>query len=171
MSHIWKTGMICPVYKKGDKLVYENYRGITLLMIGERVKSYAEEILGEYQCGFRPCRSTTDQIFVMKQIMERFYEYDVDIHILFVDFRQAFDSVRRNGLQKAFQEYQPKIIQLIRMTMSNTKARVKVNNTLSKEFEFKTGVKQGDGLSAILFDLALHKVINVIDQRGTIFGK
>lgn len=57
------------------------------------------------------------------------------------------------------------------MTMSNTKARVKVNNMLSEEFEFKAGVKQGDGLSAILFDLTLHKVINVIDQRGTIVGK
>lgn len=66
----------------------------------QRVRCYAEEILGEYQCGFRSGRSTTDQIFVMRQIMERFYEYDVDIRILFVDFRQAFDSVKLNGLQE-----------------------------------------------------------------------
>ena len=55
--------------------------------------------------------------------------------------------------------------------MKNMKAVVKVNNQKTKIFEFKTGIKQGDGLSANLFIIALHKVIRKIDQRGTIFNK
>jgi hypothetical protein len=62
------------------------------------LKEYSEEILGEYQCGFRPQRGTMDQIFIVRQILEKFYVHDIDFHLFFVDFKKAFDIVN----QKAF---------------------------------------------------------------------
>jgi hypothetical protein len=79
----------------------ENYRGITLLNVAykilsciilERLKEYSEEILGEYQWGFTPHRRT-DQIFVVRQILEKFYVHDIDLHLLSIDFKKAFDSI------------------------------------------------------------------------------
>ena len=80
MSDDWKVGLIVPLFKKDDKMKYENYRGITLLNVAykilssivlERLEEYSEEILGEYQCGYRTQRGTTDHIFVERQILEK----------------------------------------------------------------------------------------------------
>jgi hypothetical protein len=110
MPKCWKTGIICPIFKKGDKLVCENYRGITLLnvvykklsgVLNERLKEYAEKILGEYQCGFHSNRSTIDQIFIMRQMLDKHIEHESDLYMLFADFKQAFHSVNRKKLIEA----------------------------------------------------------------------
>jgi len=106
MPDDWKVGLIVPLFKKGDKMNCENYRGITLLNVAykilpriilERLKEYSKEILGVYQCGFRPQRRT-DQIFVVRQILEQFYAHDIDLHIHLIDFKKAFDSINQKKL-------------------------------------------------------------------------
>jgi hypothetical protein len=64
---------------------------------------YTEEVVGDYQCGFRKNRSTIDQIFAVRQILEKYYEHGADIHILFADFKQAYDSVYRKKLALEYQ--------------------------------------------------------------------
>jgi hypothetical protein len=94
MPQEWSTTIICPIYKQGDKLECHNYRGISLLnetyktftnILTSYIEPYAEELLGDYQCGFWKGRSTTDQIFSLRMILERTSEYKVDIHKLFID--------------------------------------------------------------------------------------
>jgi hypothetical protein len=69
-----------PVYKKGDKTNCSNYRGISLLPNTYKILSnillskftpYAEEIIGDHQCGFECNRSTADHIYCIHQILER----------------------------------------------------------------------------------------------------
>jgi hypothetical protein len=61
------------------------------------LKECSEEIFGEYHCGFRPHRRTTDQLFVVRQILENFYAQDIDLHLLFTDFKKAFDSIKKSA--------------------------------------------------------------------------
>jgi len=43
--------------------------------------------------GFRPNRSTIDNIFIVRQIMEKCHEFNIELHNVFIDYAQAFDSV------------------------------------------------------------------------------
>jgi hypothetical protein len=76
----WKESIIIPIYKKGDKTDCNNYRGISLLSTAYKILSnivlarlflYVNEVIGDHQCGFRRNRSTTDQIFYIRQILEK----------------------------------------------------------------------------------------------------
>jgi hypothetical protein len=77
-SH-WNEGIICPVYKKGDRLDCKIYRPITLLnvaynifaiILNQRLADIVEPTLGDYQFGFRPNRSTIHNIFTLRQIIK-----------------------------------------------------------------------------------------------------
>jgi hypothetical protein len=95
---------------------------------------YAEKILGEYQCGFHPGRSTTDQIFVMRQSMKKCFEYDVDLHALFIDFQQAFDSIRRRELLNAMEGFgiPRKLVRLAGLTMTESRSKAFIGGKTSR---------------------------------------
>ena len=56
------------------------------------------KFIGDHQCGFQHNRSTTDQIFCIHQILEKKWEYNEAMLQLFIDFKKAYDSVRREVL-------------------------------------------------------------------------
>jgi hypothetical protein len=110
----WKESIILPIYKKGDKTDCNNYRGISLSPTMHKILSsillsrlipYAEEIIGVRQCGFRRNRSTTDHMFFIRQILEKKWEYNEAVHQLFIDFKKAHDSVKREVLYNILIEY------------------------------------------------------------------
>jgi hypothetical protein len=110
--------------------------------------------------GFRPNRSTIDNTFIVRQIYEKCYEYNIDLHNIFIDFSQAFDTVNRGVIYSTLIEHNvpDKLIKLIKLTMQQTKIKLKVNNSYFERFETKTGVRQGDPLSALVFSAVLDSV-------------
>jgi len=74
MTEEWKESIIAPIYMKVHKTDCSNYRGTSLVsttykilpsILLSRLTPYAEEIIGDHQCGFRRNMSTTDHIFCM----------------------------------------------------------------------------------------------------------
>jgi sorting nexin-29 len=88
----------------------------------------------------------------------------------FIDFKQAFDSVDRQKNIQILQELRipNKLVQLIKMTIQNIEASVKIQNLTSKPFSISSGVRQGDPLSATIFNLILNSVIKKLNLRGDI---
>ena len=125
--------------------------------------------------GYRQERSTVDQIFTVRQILEKCSEHGKDTHHLFIDFKAASDSTDGRCLYAAMEELSisQKLIALVMTTMNNTQCRVKIKNRFSEPINIKNGVRQGDALACLLFNIALKKVIRdaAVNIRGTIFYK
>jgi hypothetical protein len=85
-------------------LLSTSYKILSTILLS-RLISYADEIIGDHQCGFRRNRSTTDQIFYTRQILEKKWEYNVTGHQLYEDFKKAYDSVRREALYNILVEF------------------------------------------------------------------
>jgi len=108
-------------------------------------------------------------------MIEKHNEHGLELYVYFIYFKQAFDSINWKRSFEAMDKMgiPQRLISLTRMTMCQTKARVKTDNQISAPFKFNKGVKQGDGLSTALFivALALHSAPQEIDQRGTLYTK
>ena len=96
------------------------YKILSNIMLS-RLIPYAKEIIGDYQCGFRRNRSTTDHIFCIRQVLEKTWQYDEEVHQLFIDFKKAYDSVRREILYKILIEIgiPRKLVSLIEMSLKH----------------------------------------------------
>ncbi|XP_052562347.1 uncharacterized protein LOC128092490 [Culex pipiens pallens] len=180
----WMDGVVCPIYKKGDKLDCGNYRGITLINAAYKILSqilcrlltpYARRFVGPYQAGFTGARATTDQIFSLRQILEKCREYNVPTHHIFIDFKAAYDTVDREQLWQIMHEngFPDKLTRLIKATLDRVMCHVRVAGELADPFQSHQGLRQGDGLSNALFNIGLEGVVRRagIDTRGTICNR
>ena len=166
----WMEGALCPLYKKGDRLLCENYRGICLLntaykvfarILYNKLTPYANAVVGEYQCGFRRDRSTSDQMFNVRLILQQGKEFNFHTHHLFIDFKAAYDSIHRDELYKIMKElgFPVKLIKLVAATLNDSKCCVKLQNDKSPSFTTHKGLKQGDALSTLLFNVVLEGIV------------
>jgi hypothetical protein len=78
--------------------------------------------MGDHQCEFWHNRSTTDQIFCIWQILEKKWKYNGKVHQLFVDFKKAYSSIRREVLYNILIEFgmPRKLVGIIKMCLNET---------------------------------------------------
>ena len=76
-----------------------------LKIILSRLKPQAERIIAEEQAGFRAGRSTTEQIFNLRILGEKYLQHQQDHYHVFIDFKKAFDRVWHAALWATMKKY------------------------------------------------------------------
>uniref|UniRef100_A0A3Q3T275 Reverse transcriptase domain-containing protein n=1 Tax=Mastacembelus armatus TaxID=205130 RepID=A0A3Q3T275_9TELE len=165
----WQTGVVVPLFKKGDRRVCSNYRGITLLslpgkvyarVLERRIRPVVEPRIQEEQCGFRPGRGTLDQLYTLSRVLEGSWEFAQPVHMCFVDLEKAFDRVPRDILWEVLQEYgvRGSLLGAIRSLYKWSRSLVRIAGSKSDLFPVHVGLRQGCPLSPVLFITFMDRI-------------
>jgi len=165
----FRCSLLMPIYKKGDPNSPSNHRGLSLNntsskvftgILNNRLNFWMNEndILNEYQAGFRQGYSTTDNIFNLVNIIELNKVDGKCTYALFVDLKCCFDSIPRSLMFFKLTAYglSTKFIRILRKLYTDNKSRIWDGSTLSSPFSVDRGVKQGCILSPSLFALYIN---------------
>ena len=94
------------------------------------------------QAGFRSKRGCSDQIFILRHIIQQSVEFRVPLVMLFIDFEKAFDSIHRPTLCRVFRSFglPCKYVNLIKNLHESSRCQVNVDGELSPEFHVSSDV-------------------------------
>ena len=181
----WKDGIIIPVHKQGNKLDVNNYRGITISsclgklfchIINDRICKELENrnYIKDEQAGFRKNHRTSDHIFVLKTIVDKYVlnaNKGDKLFACFIDFKKAFDTVWHKGLFLKLQKagIRGKIYQVIKSMYDGSQAKVKCRHLMSDPINITKGVHQGNVISPLLFNIFINDLSDdIIDLKAPI---
>ncbi|KAK3543034.1 hypothetical protein QTP70_008748 [Hemibagrus guttatus] len=165
----WATGVVIPLFKKGDRRVCSNYRGITLLslpgkvysrVLERRVRPLVESRIQEEQCGFRPSHGTLDQLYTLHRVLEGSWEFAQPVHMCFVDLEKAFDRVPRDILWEVLWEYGVRgpLLRAVQSLYNRSRSLVHIASCKSDLFPVHVGLRQGCPLSPVLFIVFMDRI-------------
>ncbi|KAK2899938.1 hypothetical protein Q8A73_013067 [Channa argus] len=171
-----RKSVLVPIFKnKGDVQSCGNYRGIKLMShtmkLWERVveaRLRAEVSICEQQYGFMPRKSTTDAVFALRTLMEKYREGHRELHCVFVDLEKAYDRVPREELWYCMRTsgVAEKYVRVVQDMYESCKTVVRCAVGVTEEFKVEVGLHQGSALSPFLFALVMDRLTDEVRQES-----
>ena len=166
----WTQSLVITLPKKGNLQLCQNYRTISLIshpskvmlkIILNRLQPQAEYIIAEKQAGFRAGRSTTEQIFNLRILGEKYLQHQQNPYHVFIDFKKAFDRVWHEALWATMRKYNinSSIIRAIENLYIKAQSAVLFNGSTGELFRTTVGVRQGCLLSPTLFNIFQKRIM------------
>ena len=128
--------------------------------------------IAEEQAGFRAGRSTTEQIFSLRILDEKYLQHQQNLYHVFIDFKKAFDRVWREALWATMREYNinASIIWAIENLYDKAQSAVLFNGSIGEWFRTTVGVWQGCLRSPTLFNIFLERIMceALDDHEGSV---
>ncbi|KAF1336404.1 Rxlr effector protein, partial [Globisporangium splendens] len=186
MPRSFGQGIVIPLRKKGDSPNPLDYRPITLLtttyklfakVLATRLQDILLWIIGEEQQGFVRDRLMENAILIMQAALDKAYHsstegFDDAPGIVMLDFMKAYDTLDRDFLYLVLSKFGfgRQFVDLVRRMHSDTTAQYLVNGELSREWEVKSGIRQGCPLAPLLFIVAAEILALAVQQDPYLEG-
>ncbi|KAK3540327.1 hypothetical protein QTP70_029586 [Hemibagrus guttatus] len=176
MPEEWRRSVLVPNFKnKGDVQSCSNYRGIKLMshtmkvwerVVEARLRKVVE--ICEQQYGFMPRKSTTDAIFALRMLMEKYRDGQRELHCVFVDLEKAYDRVPREELWYCMRKsgVAEKYVRLVQDMYARGRTVVKCAVGQTEEFKVEVGLHQGSALSPFLFAIVMDQLSEEVRQES-----
>jgi exonuclease III len=173
----FNEGWMCPIFKKSERSEIANYRPITVLntdykimtkAITTRLTGVIDSLIDTDQAGFIPKRSIFDQVKLAKLVLKHSEATEYNGAIVALDQEKAYDKIAHDYLWRiliAFNMPQ-NFINTVKRLYTNAHTSVMINGVLSQSFKIIRGVRQGDPLSCLLFNLAIEPLACAIRQSN-----
>ncbi|KAK3554979.1 hypothetical protein QTP86_002411 [Hemibagrus guttatus] len=176
MPEEWRRSVLVPIFKnKGDVQSCSNYRGIKLMshtmklwerVVEARLRKVVE--ICEQQYGFMPRKSTTDAIFALRILMEKYRDGQKELHCVFVDLEKAYDRVPREELWYCMKKsgVAEKYVRVVQDMYERSRTVVRCAVGQTEEFNVEVGLHQGSALSPFLFAIVMDQLSEEVRQES-----
>ncbi|KAK3540827.1 hypothetical protein QTP86_002365 [Hemibagrus guttatus] len=176
MPEEWRRSVLVPIFKnKGDVQSCSNYRGIKLMshtmkvwerVVEARLRKVVE--ICEQQYGFMPRKSTTDAIFALRILMEKYRDGQKELHCVFVDLEKAYDRVPREELWYCMRKsgVAEKYVRVVQDMYERSRTVVRCAVGQTEEFNVEVGLHQGSALSPFLFAIVMDQLSEEVRQES-----
>uniref|UniRef100_A0AAQ6IM76 ribonuclease H n=1 Tax=Anabas testudineus TaxID=64144 RepID=A0AAQ6IM76_ANATE len=176
MPEEWRRSVLVPIFKnKGDTQNCSNYRGIKLMshtmklwerVVEARLRKKVE--ICEQQYGFMPRKSTTDAVFALRMLMEKYRDGQKELHCVFVDLEKAYDRVPREELWYCMRSsgVTEKYVRVVQDMYERSMTVVRCAVVQTEEFKVEVGLHQGSALSPFLFAMLMDRLTDEVRQES-----
>ncbi|KAK3534956.1 hypothetical protein QTP70_002048 [Hemibagrus guttatus] len=176
MPEEWRRSVLVPIFKnKGDVQSCSNYRGIKLMshtmklwerVVEARLRKVVE--ICEQQYAFMHRKSTTDAIFALRILMEKYRDGERELHCVFVDLEKAYDRVPRAELWYCMRKpgVAEKYVRVVQDMYERSRTVVRCAVGQTEEFKVEVGLHQGSALSPFLFAMVMDQLSEEVRQES-----
>ena len=171
----FSEGWMCPIYKKSDRTEICNYRPITILntdykmfmrALTTRLTSAVPVIIHSDQAGFMKGRRIEDHTELIKLMINVCEVEEMDGAIICLDQEKAYDKISHDFLFKSLLKFGLPVhfVDTVRSLYHDAHTAVIINGEISSPFKITRGVRQGDPLSCLLFNIAIESLATMLRQ-------
>lgn len=135
-------------------------------VIARRMREESE--VSQNQFGFMPGRGTTEAIFALRQLCEKYRRVHKNLHMVFIDLEKAYDRVPRKVLWWAMEEKRvpEKYVRIVKGMYESASTNVRSEAGVTNQFNVEVGLHQGSALSPYLFLLVMDALTSDIQEEA-----